>query len=335
MRIGLFSVVDHYPTELDRTVQRFYDELLDQATAADELGLASFWVAEHHFHEYGVIPRPAVWLAAAARVTRRIRLGSAVVVLPFDNPLRVAEDYAMADLLSDGRLELGIGSGYLAHEFAGFGIHTDDRRARFQEALDIILAAWTGEPVTYAGKFYRCDRVKLNVRPKQQPTPPLAMAILHAERAREVAVQGFSMMMIPYATTEHIDELAEAVSAYREAFRPVPHIGGGGRVYCALHAHCGETRGAARAATAEPLDRYVRTRLYARQRSYEELDSRQLMAVGDPDDLCHVLRAYATAGFTDCLLIANFGGFRHAEVLRSLERISRYVVRAVGTADEN
>ncbi len=334
MRIGLFSVVDHYPREVDRSVQRFYEELLEQAAAADELGLASFWVAEHHFHDYGVVPRPAVWLAAAARTTRRIRLGSAVVVLPFDNPLRAAEDYAMADLLSHGRLELGVGSGYLAHEFAGFGVDANERRERFAEALEIVLAAWSGEPVTYAGKYYRCSDVRLNVRPQQRPTPPVAMAILHAERAREVAAQGYSMMMIPYATTDQFSELAEAVAAYRQAYRPASTIGGGGRVYCALHAYCDESSDAARRAAREPMARYVRTRLFARQRSFEELAERQLLAVGSPDDVTRTLAHYARAGFTDCLLIANFGGFGHAQVLRSLERIARHVAPALGAADD-
>jgi alkanesulfonate monooxygenase SsuD/methylene tetrahydromethanopterin reductase-like flavin-dependent oxidoreductase (luciferase family) len=86
MRFGFFSVVDHYPSELRRTAGDYYEELLEQAQAADELGFDSFWVAEHHFHEYGAIPRPPVWMAAAAERTHRIRLGSGVVVLPFDNP---------------------------------------------------------------------------------------------------------------------------------------------------------------------------------------------------------------------------------------------------------
>ena len=92
MKFGLFSVVDHYPQELPRTSQQFYQELLEQVQAAEELGFESYWVAEHHFHEYGGIPRPPIWMAAAAAKTRRIRLGSGVVVLPRDNPLRNAAD---------------------------------------------------------------------------------------------------------------------------------------------------------------------------------------------------------------------------------------------------
>ena len=151
MRLGLFSVVDHYPAEMGRSTGDFYAELLEQAEAAEEGGFDSFWVAEHHFHEYGAVPRPPILLSAVAQRTRRIRLGSGVVVLPFDHPLRVAEDYAMVDVLSGGRLNLGVGSGYLKHEYAGFGVDPEDKRAHFDEALEVLLRAWTGERVSYTG----------------------------------------------------------------------------------------------------------------------------------------------------------------------------------------
>lgn len=163
MRFGIFSVADHYPRELRRSATELYGELRDQAEAADALGFDSFWIAEHHFHEYGAVPRPPVWLAAAAQRTRRIRLGSAVVVLPFDNPLRTAEDYAMVDMLSGGRLNLGVGSGYLTHEYAGFGLSLEEKRERFTEALEIVLRAWTGERFSYEGRFPHIENVQLNL----------------------------------------------------------------------------------------------------------------------------------------------------------------------------
>src|SRR5215510_2715293 len=139
MRLGLFSVVDHYPAELARSTSELYAEVLEQVEAAEEWGFDSFWLAEHHFHEYGAVPRPPVLLAAAAQRTRRVRLGAGVVVLPFDHPLRVAEDYAMVDVLSGGRLNLGVGSGYLQHEYAGFGVDAAEKRERFDESLEVLL----------------------------------------------------------------------------------------------------------------------------------------------------------------------------------------------------
>src|SRR5258708_6101454 len=119
MKMSIFSVQDHYPSH-SRTVSQLYQEILVQAELADALGYDTFWVAEHHFHEYGAVPNPAVMLASIAQRTKRLRLGTAISILTFHNPLTVAESYAMVDILSGGRLMYGVGSGYLSHEFAGY-----------------------------------------------------------------------------------------------------------------------------------------------------------------------------------------------------------------------
>jgi alkanesulfonate monooxygenase SsuD/methylene tetrahydromethanopterin reductase-like flavin-dependent oxidoreductase (luciferase family) len=326
MRFGIFSVVDHYPGLLPRSVAQLYGELLEQAEAADALGFDSFWVAEHHFHEYGAIPRPPVWMAAAAGRTRRIRLGAAVAVLPFDDPLRTAEDYAMVDVLSGGRLNLGVGSGYLRHEFEGFGVAPEDKRGRFDEALDILLRAWSGERFSYEGTHHRVRDVRLNVRPLQKPRPPVWIATLRNEAAPFAGAKGFPIMMIPYATTEDLGEIAATVRAFRAAF-----VAAGGRPEDAtapfgLHAHCAESTAEARAEAREPMDRYVRTRLYARQRPFDLLVEKNLLAVGDPDEVTRVARLYETAGLTHFLAITNFGGLPHTQVLASMERMAKHVL---------
>jgi alkanesulfonate monooxygenase SsuD/methylene tetrahydromethanopterin reductase-like flavin-dependent oxidoreductase (luciferase family) len=328
MKFGVFAVADHYPGELPRTVARFYDELLEQAEAADALGFDSFWVAEHHFHEYGTIPRPPVWMAAAAQRARRIRLGAAVVVLPFDNPLRTAEDYAMVDVLSGGRLNLGVGSGYLSHEYAGFGVDPADKRARFDEALDIVLRAWTGERFSYAGRFHRVDAVQLNVVPVQRPRPPVWVAVLRNEAAPLVGARGLPVMTIPYAATERIEELGDAIGAFRAAF-----VGAGGRAEDAtvpfgLHTYCADDAAGARAEARDAMDRYVRTRLYAKQRPFDLLVEKDLVAFGGPDDLIRIARRYEGLGLTHFLAIMNFGGLDHARVLRSMERMAKHVLPA-------
>jgi natural product biosynthesis luciferase-like monooxygenase protein len=328
MRFGVFSVVDHYPAELPRTTARFYAELLDQVQAAEQLGFDSFWIAEHHFHEYGGIPSPPVWLAAAAERTRRIRLGAGVVVLPFRHPLQVAEEYAMVDVLSGGRLDLGTGSGYLRHEFDGFALDPAEKRDRFDEALDVVLRAWTGDRFSYAGRYHRVTDVQLNVRPLQRPHPPVAIAVLRNEAAAQVGKKGFPVMMIPYATTERPAELAETVAGFREAYAASGHDDRQARALFALHTYVAEDAGRAEAEIREAMDRYVRTRLYARQRSYEELVARDLVAFGGPDDVLRIARAYEAAGFTDFLAIMNFGGLAHARVLRSMELMARHVLPA-------
>ena len=118
MLLSAASISDHYP-DRERTVPALYAEVLGQGILADELGYHALFLAEHHFHQYGAVPNPAVLLASLAQRTKQLRLGTSISVLPFRNPALVAEDYAMLDVLSNGRLELGVGSGYLNMNLPG------------------------------------------------------------------------------------------------------------------------------------------------------------------------------------------------------------------------
>src|SRR3954468_18655738 len=182
MRYSLFSVNDHYP-RLPRTVPQLYDQVLHSCELAERLGYDTFFCAEHHFHEYGVVPDPAVMLAALAQRTKRIRLGTAISILTFHDPRHIAESYAMVDLLSGGRLVFGVGSGYLAHEFVGYGQDPKEKRERFNEALDIVQRLLAGETLPYEGKCSRTKKVVLNVLPHKGRVPPIYVAILAREGA--------------------------------------------------------------------------------------------------------------------------------------------------------
>jgi alkanesulfonate monooxygenase SsuD/methylene tetrahydromethanopterin reductase-like flavin-dependent oxidoreductase (luciferase family) len=335
MRLGVFSVVDHYPGEIPRSIKQFYDELIAQAQQADSAGFDSFWIAEHHFHEYGAVPRPAVLLGAMAGATKRIRLGSAVAVLPFDDPLRVAEDFAMVDIISSGRLILGVGSGYLEHEFSGFNANPVEKRERFDEALEIIQRAWAGERFSFAGRYYSVKDVLLNVAPLQKPSPEIAVAVLRNESAPFVGAKGFPIMTIPYATTEHLSELASTVEAFSRAYRTI-NSGTEAipRAYFGLHCYCAETTEQARAECRQWMDRYVRTRLYAKQRPFDTLIEKNLIACGDPEEILKVARLYQATGLTDFLAITNFGGMPHDRVQNSMRLIAEQVLPALSEPRE-
>lgn len=323
MKFGLFSVVDHYPDELDRTTDRFYNELIEQAVVADALGFDSFWLAEHHFHQYGIVPRPAILLSAIAGQTRRIRLGAAVVVLSFDDPIRVAEDYALLDRLSNGRVELGVGSGYLQHEFEGFDVPFDEKRERFDEGLDILLKAWGGERFSHDGRWRSLRDIQLNVAPLQSPHPPLRVAILGNQAAIHLGRRGLPIMMIPYATTEQFDELSATATAYRQGFAESGREIGEASIAFGLHTFCAPTREAAVRVAAPAMERYVQSRLYAKQRPLQPLIERDLVAFGSPDDLARIAGRYRDAGLTHFLAMANFGGLEHEAVLRSMELMAK------------
>lgn len=328
MRFGIFSVADQYPIAVPRSTARLYEELLEQAEAADALGFDSFWVAEHHVHRSAGIPSPALWLAAAAQRTRRIRLGVAVSVLPFHNPLLVAEEYAMVDVLSGGRLNVGVGSGYLPYELRAFGVTPETKRKRFDEALDIVLQAWTGERFSYEGDHNHLDNVALGIRPVQQPHPPLWIAVFQQEAAVHVARRGFSIMMIPWVMTENVADLQLPIAAFRESFAGAGFNLRNATVPFGLHTYVSDSFGRATLEARDAMTRYVKTFRPHNQQSYEFLTEKNLIAFGGPEDVIRTARLYENLGFTHFLAITNFGGLEHAKVLRSMELMARHVLPA-------
>lgn len=306
MRSSIFSVVDNYASG-PRSVAELFSQLLHEVERAEALGYEGYFVAEHHFHEYGVLPSPPVFLAAASQRTSRIRLGTAVAVLPFADPVRVAEDYAVLDLLSGGRLALGVGSGYLAHEFAGFGVGPWEKRARFDEALSVIETAWRGERFTHHGLYYHYQDIALNVTPAQRPVP-LWVAVLNTEAAYHVGCQGRNLMMIPYASLDDISHLAAVTEAYRRGRAEGGHDAASGDVLVAFHTHLAGSDEGAKSEARPALDQYVATRLYARRRSLEELDAQGLVLIGSPDTVARRIAAAARAGMTHVMALDNYGG---------------------------
>ena len=149
---------------------------LEINVAAEASGFDSVWLAEHSGSRYGLIASPQVMAAAIAARTSRIRIGTAVSVLPLHHPLRLANDFAMIDVLSSGRLDYGIGRGYSADEYASYGLSVTENRGRFDEALAIIKQAWTQESFSYDGEYYTIPQVQAVPKVIQRPHPPLYIA---------------------------------------------------------------------------------------------------------------------------------------------------------------
>ena len=327
MKFSIFSVCDHH-LDVSRSIRQLYSQVLSEMELAEELGYWAYFIAEHHFHEYGVVPSPPAFLGAASQRTSRLGLGVAVSVLTFHNPLLAAEEYAVLDQLSEGRLRLGVGSGYLQHEFQGFGISPEERRQRFEEALEVMVRAWQGVPFSYDGMYHRVANVRIAVTPYQKPHPPLWIAILHADRAYQVGKAGRNIMMVPYATCDTIDDLGEVIAAYRRGYA---EAGGPGEpdVAIALHTYVSASKEAARAEADAALRRYVVTRLYARQRSFEELDAGELILFGDPDLVAGRLRKLAEMGVTHVMALMNFGALEPERVRQSMSLFAREVMPRV------
>ena len=164
------------------------------AQAADGLGFDSVWCAEHHFSTYGYLSRPLMFATHLASKTERIRVGSAVVVLPLHHPLIVAEEIATADILSGGRLDVGLGRGYQTYEFERLGLSLSDSRERFDEGVDILLKAFAGKPFAYEGKHYRFGETSVFPQPIQKPHPPIWVVGQSQESIVATAKRGFNIV---------------------------------------------------------------------------------------------------------------------------------------------
>jgi alkanesulfonate monooxygenase SsuD/methylene tetrahydromethanopterin reductase-like flavin-dependent oxidoreductase (luciferase family) len=165
------------PLHSEHSLQDVYAQTIEQIAMLDQLGLDLVWFSEHHFVDDGYLPNFVPVAGAAAAVTSRMRISTAVTLVPFAHPLRLAEDVAILDQLSGGRMELGIGLGYAPHEFRGFGIPRANRVSLTEETLDILRLAWAGERFSYAGQRYQVDGVRLTPAPVQPAGPPLWLAV--------------------------------------------------------------------------------------------------------------------------------------------------------------
>jgi alkanesulfonate monooxygenase SsuD/methylene tetrahydromethanopterin reductase-like flavin-dependent oxidoreductase (luciferase family) len=155
MRWGIHTIEDYHEATHGFPVSQFYDNLVARAVLAEELGYESFWITEHHFHWFGgAHANPIVALSAIAARTKKIRLGTAVTLLPYRHPLLVAEELACLDNLSHGRVDVGIGRGFFKIEYDGLGVPMSESRPRFNENLEIMRRAWTEPELTYKGRFF-------------------------------------------------------------------------------------------------------------------------------------------------------------------------------------
>jgi probable F420-dependent oxidoreductase len=169
--IGLFT--GQIPPGSDRTFAQEYREVLDLVRLSEALGFDSAWVSEHHGSSDGYLPSLLPMLAAFAAATDRIKLGTGVMLTPFHHPIRLAEDAAVVDQISEGRLILGLGLGWREEEFRMFGQPVEERVKRTVDTVEILRRAWTGERFSYEGKVLSCDRVKVTPRPAQEPGVPV------------------------------------------------------------------------------------------------------------------------------------------------------------------
>src|SRR6516225_10820724 len=195
---------------------QWYRDTLEQAVYAEALGFESVWPVEQHFiSDLSILSAPLLFLAAAAERTKTLRLGIAIILLPLSHPIRVAEEIATLDVLSNGRVEFGIGRGAIPAHFSGFGIPQAESRDRFIEGLEIILAAWQKPRVSYHGRFFQVDDLAVVPKPVQQPHPPLRVACNSADTFETMGRLGYPIFAASQVNPYH--RIKDFVAAYDEA----------------------------------------------------------------------------------------------------------------------
>ncbi len=213
--IGLFGMQTH--PELPYTHPELYKNTLEQVKLAEDLNFDSAWISEHHFLEDGYCPSPAVIAGAMAAVTSKIRIGSSGIILPLHNPLKVAEDAAVVDNISNGRFDLGVVLGYRKEEFEGMGVPMSQRPSRMDEGIEVLEKALSGEAFTYEGKRHKFENATLTPKPVQNPIP-LYIGAFEEPAIRRAGRYGYPLLIGPGRT---VDMVRDTLAYYNDEAKKV------------------------------------------------------------------------------------------------------------------
>jgi len=195
------------PAAWRRPFPDVYRDELALIEHAEVLGYDTIWLTEHHFADDGYSPSIIPLAAAIAARTERVRIGFNLLLLPLHNAIRVAEDIAALDVLSNGRIDVGLGQGYARHEFDGYGISRDERLGRFREGLDVLHGLWTNDTFSYDGVHYQIANARLMPKPVQQPAPPLWIGATSVPGVRRAGRRGANLLGL---TNPHLQQVYEA-----------------------------------------------------------------------------------------------------------------------------
>jgi len=339
MQVGLFHTVQ-WPEGTNQRER--YQQAIEQALLAEEAGFDSVWLTEHHFSRHGIVSDSISVLCHLAARTTSIRLGTAVAVLPLHHPLRLAEAAATLDVVSDGRLDFGIGKGYQPGEFRGFGLTLDDREARFNEALDIILRGWTSTtPFSHEGPYWSFQDADPQPKPIQTPHPPIWMATDSDGGFRKCAERGFGVLL-PQGRS--LSAVAEQLSRYRAALEAVGRPYEPDKVALARALYVGPTIEAAWDDVTGPYQQFLdyAGRLAGPGGSpsqHASGDPFKLTAsvndsvlFGSPASVLSTLREIEKLGVSRVIMFVHIGGLPHEQIMRSMRLFRAEVMPALGSS---
>lgn len=345
MKIGYFTLTDNPIEYADRkNPNQMILDLVEQCVYAEDLGFDSVWVPEHHFSVLGVLPSPTMLLTSVAARTKKVKLAPATVVLPLNHPIRMAEEFALLDLLSNGRAIFSAGRGYDKREYDVFGADFNKSRDIFFEGLDIMKKAWTQESFSFDGQFYKFPEVSLTPRPVQDPHPPIYVAAFSTPSIEKAAELGENVIFAPFAANMVFGSLENAITNFNNLSNQAGFTGK--KAACSYFINVTESREEAEKTkqrmlkyfsglvpafpadptTAPPHIRYF-VDIVEKLKKMTTADlSEQSIIVGDAEYVTEALKRCEAAGLEEVILYFDFGGLSHKETLAAMERFAKYVM---------
>ena len=212
MRFGMFDTIRWHE---DVSGEDTITNALQQVEFADRLGIQDIWLGEHHFSRHGILSGIFSFMGAVAARTTQARIGTSIVVLPFHNPVQVAEEAAIIDIISNGRFNLGVGAGYQAQEFHGMGVDITKSREMFKEYLDVVIKCWEEGPITYQGDFVNIENIWVIPKPVQKPGPPIYIAVSTSPESVDYAAKIGVPILVGGPTTT-LGQTPEVVRMWHE-----------------------------------------------------------------------------------------------------------------------
>ncbi len=347
MEFGYFTLSYNHYENNSRSPNRFVADITTEALYADKLGMHSAWIGEHHFNSLGVLSCPDLVLSYVAAKTTRIRLAPAVTVLPLHHPIRVAEQWATLDLLSNGRVDFACGRGYDQREYLPFHVSFKDNQEIFEEGLEVVRRLWEAEGrVDHRGKYYSFEDVRITPKPVQRPIPTYVGSF--SRPSIELAARlGCGLIVAPFAAAISYGGLKQVADLYHETC--AKHGNKPGRLMCSYFTHFADDKAqedAQRARqiryykecvipalpgdpkTAPPSYRYFIEMVERLQKVKPEDLTENSVLLGSPAQISDVLKKVEAAGYSEVILYFNVGMKPHTQVKEEMDRFMREVAPA-------
>ncbi len=349
MDFGYFTLSDNRYENNTRSANTFVSNITDEALYAEHLGMHSAWIGEHHFNSLGVLSCPDLVLSYIAARTSRIRLAPAVTVTPLHHPIRVAEQWATLDLLSNGRVDFAAGRGYDRREYEPFHVNFDDNQGIFEEGMELIRRLWSAEGeerISHQGKYYQFKDVRITPKPVQKPLPTYVGSF--SKPSIELAARlGCGLIVAPFAAAMSFGGLKQVADLYNETC--AKHGKKPGRLMCSYFTHFADTpeqEATQRARqiryykecvipalpgdpkTAPPSYRYFVDMVDKLSKVKPQDLTENSVLIGTSAGITETLKKVEAAGFSEVILYFNVGLKPHTQVKEEMDRFMRDVAPA-------